>query len=122
MGYTYIGGSICETSVQAWQSLIGIYPILIITNQSSRLVSRVSIISAKTILSFQDWMMNVYCGSTPNGEYAGASIVSRTSRSTDFIHKVVEETFKQVARAYSFTYEEMCISDTTSCPDQPSSR
>jgi hypothetical protein len=66
-----------------------------------------------------DWMLYVYCGSTPNGEYAGASVVSRVGREISLIPHDVQETFRAVSSSFDFSYDEMCVTDTRDCPDQP---
>lgn len=66
-----------------------------------------------------DWMLYVYCGETPNGVYAGASVVSRTAKNINLIPKDIEAIFKKVAHEYDFSYDEMCITDATTCLDQP---
>merc|ERR1740123_1996184 len=51
------------------------------------------------VLSFPhpDWMLYIYCGSTPLGPYGGGSVVSRTAKRIDQIPAWVEKIFKQKA-------------------------
>lgn len=60
-----------------------------------------------------DWMLYIYCGSTPTGPYAGGSVVSRTARKATEIPKYVEEIFRAKAKEFKFDYDAMCISDDT---------
>lgn len=71
------------------------------------------------VLSFPhpDWMLYIYCGSTPMGPYAGGSIVSRTHTHISAIPDWVENIFKQTARRYDFDLDSMCVSDTSRCED-----
>jgi len=66
-----------------------------------------------------DWMLYIYCGSTPTGAYAGGSVVSRTARLASEIPKWIEDIFKVKAKEFNFDYDTMCISDDTiaSCID-----
>lgn len=64
-----------------------------------------------------DWMLYVYCGSTPNGPYAGGSVVSRSARTADAIPPYVEKIFIATAELFGFDYNTMCISNVTSCSD-----
>eukprot|EP00820_Chromera_velia_P018347 Cvel_6806.t1-p1 / transcript=Cvel_6806.t1 / gene=Cvel_6806 / organism=Chromera_velia_CCMP2878 / gene_product=Violaxanthin de-epoxidase, chloroplastic, putative / transcript_product=Violaxanthin de-epoxidase, chloroplastic, putative / location=Cvel_scaffold342:91320-97687(+) / protein_length=457 / sequence_SO=supercontig / SO=protein_coding / is_pseudo=false len=57
-----------------------------------------------------DWMLYIYCGVTPAGEYSGGSVVSR-QLSLDKIPKDIEEEFRKVAKKFNFDYDEMCVSD-----------
>lgn len=71
------------------------------------------------VLSFPhpDWMLYVYCGSTPNGPYAGASVVTRSARTADAIPAYVEKIFNETAAKFGFDYDTMCISNVTTCPN-----
>jgi hypothetical protein len=71
------------------------------------------------VLSFPhpDWMLYIYCGSTPMGPYAGGSIVSRTSQHISEIPKWVEDIFRKTATRFNFDIDSMCISDTSKCED-----
>ena len=62
-----------------------------------------------------EWMLYIYCGSTPIGPYAGGSVVSNSSRSISDIPSYVEKIFISVAQKFNFSYQDMCISDTTKC-------
>lgn len=67
--------------------------------------------------------MSTIGGSTPTGEYAGASVVTRSSLSSiKDIPQEVEKEFRRVALKQGFSYDEMCISDVRKCPpnDSPS--
>lgn len=64
-----------------------------------------------------DWMLYIYCGSTPNGAYAGGSVVSRMSRSIEDIPEYVKDEFITVAEEFGFSYDEMCTSDVSTCQD-----
>jgi hypothetical protein len=71
------------------------------------------------VLSFPhpDWMLYIYCGSTPMGAYGGGSIVSKTATHIDQIPKWVEDIFRETAKKYDFDIDTMCISDTSKCED-----
>lgn len=71
------------------------------------------------VISFPhpDWMLYVYCGSTPMGAYAGGSIVSKTATHIDQIPKWVEDIFRETALKFNFSIDAMCISDTSKCED-----
>ena len=59
-----------------------------------------------------DWMLYIYCGSTPTGAYAGGSVVAREPiRTADMIPGWVETIFRAKAKEFGFDYDEMCISD-----------
>jgi len=58
-----------------------------------------------------DWMLYIYCGSTPTGPYAGGSVVSRTARTAGAIPKWIEVIFRAKAKEFNFDYDTMCISD-----------
>ena len=65
-----------------------------------------------------DWMLYIYCGSTPTGPYAGGSVVSRSMKPTlDAIPAYVETEFRNTARQFGFNYDIMCISNVTNCSD-----
>ena len=65
-----------------------------------------------------DWMLYIYCGSTPTGPYAGGSVVSRIDRpKPEDIPEYVEAIFKKTALKFGFNYDTMCVSDVTKCPD-----
>lgn len=64
-----------------------------------------------------EWMLYIYCGSTPIGPYAGGSVVSNSSRSILDIPPFVEDIFISMAHKFKFNYEGMCVSDTTKCSD-----
>ena len=51
------------------------------------------------------------------GIYGGASVASRTSRRIDDIPKNIENDFASTASKFGFDYYEMCVSDTTQCPN-----
>jgi hypothetical protein len=59
-------------------------------------------------------------GSTPTGEYAGASIVARYSLNMEDIPADVEREFKSVALKQGFSLDEMCASDVRGCPPNDS--
>lgn len=71
------------------------------------------------VISFPhpDWMLYVYCGSTPAGPYAGGSVVTRKKVTVDAIPRWVEVIFQKTAREYGFEYDTMCISNVTMCMD-----
>ena len=53
-----------------------------------------------------DWMLYIYCGSTPTGPYAGGSVVSRSMKPTlDAIPAYVETEFRNTARQFGFNYD-----------------
>lgn len=59
-----------------------------------------------------DWMLYIYCGSTPTGPYAGGSVVAREPiRTASKIPKWVEKIFRAKAKEFGFDYDAMCISD-----------
>lgn len=65
-----------------------------------------------------DWMLYIYCGSTPTGAYAGGSVVSRLDRpAAEAIPKYVETIFKATALQFGFNYDTMCVSNVTKCSD-----
>ena len=66
-----------------------------------------------------DWMLYIYCGATPTGAYAGGSVVTRAERGEDVgvIPLYVESEFRAVAQQFGFNYDDMCISNVTSCAD-----
>jgi len=66
------------------------------------------------VLSFPhpDWMLYIYCGSTPTGPYAGGSVVARHPiKTAGAIPKWVEDIFRAKAKEFDFDYDTMCISD-----------
>jgi hypothetical protein len=64
-----------------------------------------------------DWIMYTYCGSTPAGEYAGLNVMTRTPEpSNDAMPPEVDAAFRQAAREFNFSYEDMCITDQSQCP------
>jgi VDE lipocalin domain len=63
-----------------------------------------------------DWMLYVYCGSTPTGLYGGGSVVTRSGRKPSDIPDWIEQLFIKVAHEHGFEYQDMCLSDTTGCP------
>jgi len=58
-----------------------------------------------------DWMLYIYCGSTPMGPYAGGSVVSRGRKKASDIPAEVEAEFRLVGQKFGFAYDEMCVSD-----------
>ena len=59
-----------------------------------------------------DWMLYIYCGSTPTGPYAGGSVVAREPiRTAGAIPGWVEDIFRAKAKEFNFDDDEMCISD-----------
>ena len=59
-----------------------------------------------------DWMLYIYCGSTPTGPYAGGSVVAREPiRTAGEIPLWIEKLFRAKAKEFGFDYDEMCISD-----------
>jgi len=67
-----------------------------------------------------DWMLYIYCGSTPTGPYAGGSVVTNITKATaGLIPNWVEDIFRAKAQEFNFDYDEMCISDDSipSCID-----
>jgi len=64
-----------------------------------------------------EWMLYIYCGTTPINTYAGGSVVSNASRTIDEIPPWVEKIFIKTASEYGFDYFGMCISDVTECSD-----
>jgi len=64
-----------------------------------------------------EWMLYIYCGTTPINTYAGGSVVSNASRTIDEIPPWVEKIFVQTAQDYGFDYYGMCISDVSDCSD-----
>ena len=69
------------------------------------------------VLSFPspDWMLYVYCGSTPAGPYGGGSVVSRSARTADAIPDWIRDNFRRTAIQYGFDYDAMCISNSIEC-------
>jgi hypothetical protein len=67
-----------------------------------------------------DWMLYVYCGSTPTGLYGGGSVVTRSGRKPSDIPDWIEQLFMKVAHEHGFEYQDMCLSDTTRCSSSPS--
>jgi hypothetical protein len=64
-----------------------------------------------------DWIMYTYCGSNPVGEYAGVNVMTRVpGASNAAMPPEVEAAFRQAAREFNFTYEDMCITDQSQCP------
>ena len=64
-----------------------------------------------------DWVMYVYCGETPAGLYAGGGVISNSTRSIADIPPYVEHIFSSVAQKFKFSYEKMCLHDSTKCGD-----
>lgn len=66
-----------------------------------------------------DWMLYVYCGSTPTGPYAGGSVVNRNNDPSTIgdIPVYVEEEFRSTAHHFGFNYNAMCVSHVTNCSD-----
>lgn len=64
-----------------------------------------------------EWMLYIYCGTTPINTYAGGSVVSNSSRTIDEIPPWVEKIFVETAQKYGFDYYGMCISDVSDCSD-----
>lgn len=48
---------------------------------------------------------------------SGGSVVTRSARTADAIPGYVEELFRKTAKQFGFSYDAMCISDVTTCPD-----
>lgn len=64
-----------------------------------------------------DWIMYNYCGSTPAGEYSGVNVMTRAPEASDAaMPPEVEAAFRQAAKDFNFSYEDMCITDQTQCP------
>ena len=64
-----------------------------------------------------DWIMYTYCGSTPIGEYAGVNVMTRVPEpSNAAMPPEVDAAFRQAAREFDFSYEDMCITDQSQCP------
>ncbi len=64
-----------------------------------------------------DWIMYNYCGSTPAGEYAGVNVMTRAPEASDAaMPPEVAAAFRQAAKDFNFSYEDMCITDQTQCP------
>jgi len=71
------------------------------------------------ILSKPDpnWIMYNYCGSTPAGAYAGVNVMTRAPEASDAaMPPEVAAAFRQAAKDFNFSYEDMCITDQTQCP------
>ena len=66
-----------------------------------------------------DWMLYIYCGSTPTGPYAGGSVVTRGSKPASLgkIPEYVQKEFVKTAQTFGFDYESMCVSDVSKCSD-----
>lgn len=63
-----------------------------------------------------DWIMYTYCGSNPVGEYAGANVITRAPEpSMSAMPLEVEAAFRQAAREFDFSYDDMCITDQSRC-------
>ena len=64
-----------------------------------------------------DWIMYTYCGSTPVGEYAGLNIMTRIPEpSHDAMPPEVESAFRQAAIDFNFSFDDMCVTDQSECP------
>lgn len=64
-----------------------------------------------------DWIMYTYCGSNPVGEYAGVNVMTRVPAPSDSaMPPEVAAAFRQAASEFSFSYEDMCITDQSQCP------
>jgi hypothetical protein len=64
-----------------------------------------------------DWIMYNYCGSTPAGEYAGVNVMTRAPEASDAaMPPEVDAAFRQAARDFNFSYDDMCITDQIQCP------
>ena len=64
-----------------------------------------------------DWIMYAYCGSTPAGEYAGVNVMTRIPQpSNAAMPPDVDAAFRQAAREFGFSYEDMCVTDQSQCP------
>jgi hypothetical protein len=65
-----------------------------------------------------DWILYIYCGSTPVGVYAGGSVINRSEKPpSGSIPAYVESEFKATAKRFGFDYDAMCISNVTTCSD-----
>jgi len=64
-----------------------------------------------------DWILYVYCGTTPFGNYAGGGVASRVSQTIDTIPRNIEIEFTHIAANFGFSYQDMCVSDNTLCTD-----
>jgi len=63
-----------------------------------------------------DWMLYVYCGSTPTGKYAGGAVVTRISRheaKSSSMPAYVHAIFQAKAKELNFNLDTMCKSDDT---------
>ena len=61
--------------------------------------------------------MYTYCGSTPVGEYAGVNVMTRVPEpSNAAMPPEVDAAFRQAAREFNFSYEDMFITDQSQCP------
>ena len=61
-----------------------------------------------------DWMLYVYCGSTPTGKYNGGAVVTRISRheaKSSAMPYYVHAIFKAKAKELNFDLDTMCKSD-----------
>lgn len=64
-----------------------------------------------------DWIMYTYCGSTPVGEYAGVNIMTRAPEPSDATMPAeVRAAFREAAREFNFSYDDMCVTDQSQCP------
>ncbi len=64
-----------------------------------------------------DWIMYTYCGATPIGEYAGVNVITRVPEpSNAAMPPEVDAAFRQAARDFNFSYDDMCITDQSQCP------
>jgi hypothetical protein len=57
-----------------------------------------------------------YRGSTPVGEYAGVNVMTRVpDPSNAAMPPDVNAAFRQAARDFNFSYDDMCITDQSQC-------
>ena len=75
------------------------------------------------IVSVSSWpepqfIFVMWCGTNPALDYNGAFVLSRT-RTLTGISPETEALFRQVATDHGVSYDDMCVSDNTDCPENP---
>ena len=75
------------------------------------------------IVSVSSWpqpqfIFVMWCGTNPALDYNGAFVLSRT-RTLTGISPDTEYLFRQVATDHGVSYDDMCVSDNTDCPENP---
>ena len=63
-----------------------------------------------------NWALVIWCGNNPVLTYAGAFVVSR-HKSLSMMAPEVESELKAAATKFGLDFDEMCVSENTSCKD-----